>query len=143
MESTRGELLQIIHKTGTYGVKAVRAILPRICHSELRAEVEKHGVWYQTAAKKAEHLLYSRGLLPREENGVQKMTQWCSLKMSAIKNLTPSKAAEMMVLGCTMGLIEMHSVLNHQQESDEEAEALASDVMQKERDMIECMCRYL
>ena len=42
-----------------------------------------------------------------------------------------------------MGLIEMHSVLNHQQESDEEAEALASDVMQKERDMIECMCRYL
>ncbi|HIW14610.1 MAG TPA: hypothetical protein H9691_04090 [Firmicutes bacterium] len=72
MEPTRGELLQVIHKTGTYGVKAVRALLPRICHSELRAEVEKHGVWYQTAAKKAEHLLYSRGLLPREENGMQK-----------------------------------------------------------------------
>ena len=72
MESTRGELLQIIHKTGTYGVKAVRAILPRICHSELRAEVEKHGVWYQTAAKKPNTCSIAGGFCPGKKTGCKK-----------------------------------------------------------------------
>lgn len=71
MESTRGELLQIIHKTGTYGVKAVRALLPRICHSELRAEVEKHGVWYQTAAKKPNTYSIAGGFAPGSQWGAK------------------------------------------------------------------------
>ena len=42
-----------------------------------------------------------------------------------------------------MGLIEMHAVLNHQEQKDEEGEKLCQELMQNERDMIESMAQYL
>ena len=71
------------------------------------------------------------------------MMQWVSIKMNTLKKQDTASIAKMMVLGCTMGLIEMHAVLNHQEQKDEEGEKLCQELMQNERDMIESMAQYL
>lgn len=143
METKQGELLQIVRKTGVYGVRSIRQLLPSVCHTALREKIEHHAVMYQTMAKKAERMLYDRGILPRELCACQKMMQWVSIKMNTLKKQDTASIAKMMVLGCTMGLIEMHAVLNHQEQKDEEGEQLCQELLQNERDMIESMAQYL
>lgn len=137
------QLLQYVHKTAEMGIEGLRDVEDRVESGPLRQAIRQQMVEYREISKESGELLRARGEQP-EDPGV--MARVSSEVMSAAKTFpeaSPSKIAEMVIQGNTMGITKGTKHLNDYAGDDRRVKALAQRLISTEQDNVEQMKQFL
>lgn len=137
------QLLQYVHKTAEMGIEGLRDVEDRVESGPLRQAIRQQMAEYREISKESGELLRARGEQP-EDPGV--MARISSEVMSAAKTFpeaSPSKIAEMVIQGNTMGITKGTKHLNDYAGDDRRVKALAQRLISTEQDNVEQMKQFL
>ncbi len=139
------KLYKSIYKISQMGMGATATILSVYDKTALSSELSAQNNEYRMIfidAKKAligmNNCLCKLGLSPRE-----KLTSCCMIKMNLMMNKTDSRIAEMIIEGCTMGIVEALKAKKHYSNANNDAMTLAGKLIDYQTGTIERMKEFL
>lgn len=137
------ELLQFVHKTAEMGIKGLQDVEGQITDEALRRAVRQQMAEYRQISRESSELLQASGQTPRDPGIAARIS---SEIMSTAKTLTdssPSKIAEMVIQGNTMGITKGTKHLNDYSGGDRRVQSLARRLISTEQDNVEQMKQFL
>ena len=139
------ELLQEVYKSVCMGTDSVTTILGRTKDVGLRQELTAQLDGYQNFANIARNKLSDMRVTAKEVSALAKMPAEVSIMMTTMTDASPSKIAEMMINGSTMGVIEMKKRVKQAQTdgASEDNIKIANDVVTFEENNINKMKSFL
>lgn len=139
------KLYKYIYKISQMGMGATATILSVYDKIKLGSELSAQNNEYRMIfidAKKAlismDNCLCKLGLSPRE-----KITSCCMIKMNLMMNKTDSRIAQMIIEGCTMGIVEALKAKKLCANANDAAVTLASKLIDYQTGTIERMKEFL
>ena len=87
---------------------------------EFRRILETQQTEYQKIYDTADEMLQRRGETPVSSSAMAKMASYVTSSMKTIKDRSPSKIADMMIQGSTMGITKMIKRINEYDGEDEQ-----------------------
>ena len=139
------ELLQEMYKSVCMGTDSVTTILGRTKDEKLRCELTAQLDGYQNFANITRNKLSEMSVTAKEVGAFAKIPAEVSIRMNTMVDSSPSRIAEMMISGSTMGVIELKKRVK-QATSDgvsEDVVKIANDIVTFEEDNINKMKGYL
>lgn len=138
-------LLQEIYKSVCMGTDSVTTILGRTKDAALRTELTAQLDGYQNFANITRNKLSALSVTAKEIGALAKIPAELSIMMGTMTDASPSKIAEMMIGGSTMGVIEMKKRIKQAQSNGAEQDAvqIANDVVAFEEENINKMKQFL
>ena len=137
------ELLQHVYQTAQMGSQGILDVLDHTQDGALRQALHAQMSEYDQLARHSQRLLHAHGEQPKE---IGMMAKVSSELMTAFKTLTdhsPSKIAEMMIQGNTMGITKSIQCINTYTGTDPDVRQLANRLLQTEQANVEQMKKYL
>ena len=98
---------------------------------------------YDNLAESARHMLHQRGHTEEELSTMAKLSSQVMTTMKTINDKSPSKIAELMIKGNTMGVTQSIKNINDYQNGDERILDLSNKLLQTEQNNIEQMKQFL
>ena len=128
------EVLAEIHRNCQLALQSISDILPETEDAALREELMKEHEEYEHIGGKAAILARDKNIELKNPGPIKKAMMWSSIKMSTMKDDSPSHIAEMMVQGTVMGITALRSTLSDMSpdRADEDIEALARELLSSE-----------
>ncbi len=128
------EVLAEIHRNCQLALQSISDILPETEDAALREELMKEHEEYEHIGGKAAILARDKNIELKNPGPIKKAMMWSSIKMSTMKDDSPSHIAEMMVQGTVMGITALRSTLSDMSpdRADEDIEALARELLASE-----------
>ena len=137
------KMLQLIHQGSDMGVVGIRCVLPRAQEDTLRQALQSQLTEYKSIEQRSAGLLRSRRERPKGVNPMARVSSELFSIMKMAADPSPSKIAEMMIQGNTMGMVKSMRSLRDYQGKDPEVKQLAEKLLQTELHNIEEMKRYV
>ncbi len=137
------EMLQYISRASETGVRSIRDILSVAKGEELRHQLKEQQAEYGEIYTKSRTLLRRRGEEPSSLSRRAKFNLLMGVRMGTMTNRSPSKIAEMMIRGNTMGLTKSIQYLNHYSGHNDNVRSLAVKLMRTEQANIDSLKPYL
>ena len=137
------ELLQYIHKTAVMGIEGLEDVAPRIHDEALKKAVSSQIKEYREITNTSSELLRGLGETPNDPGAMAKIS---SEVMSAVETMmddSPSKIAEMVIRGNTMGVTKSIKHLNDYSGDDLKVKRLAEKLIATEEANVEQMKSFL
>lgn len=134
------KLLGKIHKNAQAGLYTIPKMIKACDSAAMRSELKKQQREYKNIYCASEHLDgYGK---------LDSLSRFAKLRTSAMitvsKHLaSPSKQAEMMIMGSTAGMIDMSKCLNKSEKASRNAVILAQDLLKTEENNITSLKRFL
>ena len=137
--------LSEIYKNAKMGADSIINLLPSVKDDNLRSLMTRQLDGYEKYAARAAKHLESRGVAPKEENLVTRVSARIGMAFQTMMDSTTSHIAQMMIEGSNMGITDMIKLLNGYapQDNVEEAVRLAREVVAFEEHNLELLKRYL
>ncbi|MBQ8357401.1 MAG: hypothetical protein IJX39_06280 [Clostridia bacterium] len=144
-ETTEEFFLSEIYKNAKMGADSIINLLPHIKDDALRSVVTMQLDGYEKYAARAAEALTARGMEPKEENLVTRVSARIGMAINTMIDSTTSHIAEMMIEGSNMGITDMIKLLNDHEPkgTGQEAVRLAHEVVAFEEHNLEMLKRYL
>lgn len=136
-------LLQHIHQGAVMGIDSIRHLTTLSEDARFSAALNDQIGEYENIRNEAATLLRRQG---EEAKGISAMSKMMSDMMSNFKSMadhSPSKLAEIMIQGSTMGTTNLTKQLNDYAGSDHATTALAKKLLKTEERNIEQMKNFL
>lgn len=106
------KLLNAIYQNVKMGIASMEELM-EICKSEeLKAEMSRQLSDYNVLAKECEMLAKAEGLDIKDNNWFDKTMLYSSIKMKTCFNKSEENIAEMLIVGSTMGVIDVIKMKN-------------------------------
>ena len=105
----------------------------------LKAQVIK----YDDFVRRADQLANSTGCLLEEQGGLGQFFAKANIKMKLMSDNSVGKVAELMIIGSTMGMIDLGKVLRHTPDVNPDTLKLAKELLLYEEDKIQAMKYHL
>ena len=139
------EFLGLIYKNVKMGSESILNLMPKVVDEKLKSDMTEQLNSYETYARRAEEILLARGLKPKEENMMTKLSAKAGMAMNTMVDSTTSHIAEMMIQGLTMGVTELYRDIGEAEEVGISGEALslAKDALAFEENAVEKFKTYL
>lgn len=137
------QMLQYINKASETGVRSIRDVLEVAKGEQLRKELKEQQLEYGEIYTKSRTMLRRRGEEPMHLSRTAKMNVKMGVRMGTIVDRSPSRVAEMMIRGNTMGLTKSIRTLNHYAGHNENVRSLAVKLMRTEQANIDSLKSYL
>lgn len=134
------KLLGKIHKNAQAGLYTIPKMMKACNSSALKSELKKQQREYKNIYSASEHLDgYGK---------LESLSSFAKLRTSAMINISkhlasPSKQAEMMIMGSTAGMIDMSKCLKKSDKASKSAVLLAQDLLKTEENNIISLKRFL
>lgn len=137
------ELLQYVHKTAEMGIKGLEDVEGQIQEEPLREAVGRQVAEYRKIANQAGELLRSHGEEPDDVGLMARLSSEVMSKAKTFPDASPSKIAEMVIQGNTMGITKGIKHLNDYAGDDRQVKELAQRLIATEQDNVEQMKQFL
>ena len=137
------QLLSFINQNAQMGTETITQLIKITDDIPFRRALETQLTEYQNIVDSAQSLSQKKGVTASDIPGYAKMSSSLMLKITTMKDKTPSNMARMMIQGSTMGVVE---ITKHRKElplTDPQTQALAEKLVQTEQKNIEEMKKYL
>ncbi len=143
MKNSTIKLLSETEKAAAYGRDATTSVLKHISQPEMRDELSKIRREYAQVCNSAKNTLTQLG--HRSGKNPQTIKMMCRTAIDAQLNRRgdPSKAAGMMIQGCTMGNVELLKALHDNASAAPYAKEIAARAIAEQERGIEVMKQYL
>ena len=138
-------LLQDLYKNACMGTDSVTTILGKTKDEKLRCELTAQLDGYQNFANITRNKLSGMSAVAKEITAFAKIPAELSIMMNTMVDSSPSKIAEMMINGSTMGVINLEKRVKQARSEgvSEDVVKIANDMMSFEEDNIQKMKPYL
>ncbi len=125
------QFLQDLYESVCMGTDSVTTVLGKTDDAALRMELTAQLDGYQNFANLTRNKLTELNKQAKEVNAFAKMPAELSIMMTTMVNSSPSKIAEMMINGSTMGVIDLTRRVNRAK-----GEGVGADLTKLANDMI-------
>ena len=98
------EVLSEIYRNAHLALQSISNILPAVENEEIKTELMRQHEEYERFSAKAAQLARDFDSELKEPNPMKKMMMWGSIKISTLKDNSPSHIADMMLQGTVMGI---------------------------------------
>lgn len=137
------QMLQYINKASETGVRSIRDVLQVAQGEKLRKQLKEQQYEYGELYAQSRTMLRHRGEEPRHLSHRAKMNLKMGVRMGTMMDRSPSKVAEMMIRGNTMGMTKSIKTLNHYSGHNENVRSLAVKLLRTEQSNIDSLKSYL
>ncbi len=143
MRNSTIKLLSETEKAAAFGRDATDSVLRRVDQPELKQELNRIRMEYAEVCNSAKNTLTRLG--HRSGKNPQSIKMMCRTAVDAQLNRRrdPSKAAGMMIQGCTMGNVELLKALHENPSAAPYAKEIAERAIAEQERDIEVMKQYL
>ncbi len=137
------ELLKFICQNAEMGRDGIAHVIKVTDAPDFRRILETQQAEYQKIYDTADELLQQRGEKPTASSAMAKMASYVTSSMKTINDHSPSRIADMMIQGSTMGITKMIKRINEYDGEDEQVLNLARKQVKTEQSNIEQMKKFL
>lgn len=138
MNQQNMDLLEEVYKAGSMGKQAAELLLPKVQDPRMRTQLQRQRDNYEGMAGKARQMLGNAGHgAGKGTSPMQKAMLWGNVQMSTLTDSSTSHIAQMLVQGCSMGIVDVRKRLNELPQADSDARKLAEEFVQGEQHSIE------
>ena len=137
------KLLQSIVENARMGEDACRQLFDRTEDLNLREELNREKRDYENAAAQAEGMLERMGVNPRPKGPMARMGMWMGMQFNTMTERSTSHIAELLIQGCTMGVVEITKVRSTCPDADADAQGVASGLITCQQEAIERLKSFL
>lgn len=136
-------LLGEVERTAAFGRDSVRAVLRHVDNAHLRRELKESRERYRSVVDEAHNVLASLGWRPRGTPQTVKMMIRTAISAQLNRKRDVSRAAAMMIQGCTMGNIELLRAIHDNPAASPRARDIARRAAAEQDRTIRSMKRFL
>ena len=141
--SENKQMLEYIYKGAEMGHEAISQLMQESGDAEFTRAIDSQRKEYRQIMDEAQRLMHERGGQTKGIGAVQKLSSQAVTSMKTMTDNSPSKMAEMMIQGSTMGVTKMTRYLGELQQIDGEVSRLSHKLLSTEQNNIEQMKKYL
>ena len=142
MDQTQ-KLLQTIVENARMGADACDQLMPKTSDMTLRQELMNERQQYENACRDAEAQLMQLGVHPHPKGPMARAGMWMGMEMNTMMDKSASHIADMLIQGCTMGVVEMTKARNSLPDADAQAQGVASALVTAQQESIERLKVFL
>ena len=142
MDQTQ-KLLQSIVENARMGADACDQLMPKTSDMSLRQELMNERQQYENACRDAEAQLMQLGVHPHPKGPMARAGMWMGMEMNTMMDKSASHIADMLIQGCTMGVVEMTKARNSLPDADAQAQGVASALVTAQQESIERLKVFL
>ncbi len=138
------ELLQYVHKNAEMGRGTIPKVLEMVDEPPLRQALRRQMTEYSEIAVEAENAIRRRGGAPQSPGALSEAVSGLALRARTLGDQSPSRIAEMMIRGSTMGTVQMtRRIHGLKDRGDREAVELANRLLKTEENNIQELKSFL
>jgi len=136
-------LLREISRNCDMGADAIRLLMENVTDETMRQELLFQRKSYQDMNREAENLLTGTGHAVQPTTLMQQCGLWLGTRMNTLWDKSPQHAADLILQGTVMGLIELIRCRRKCPAASKEAVELADKLLTFERDSFRRMEQFL
>lgn len=132
-----------IQKNTEKAMKAIDVMSDKVFDDRLAVQMSKQSLKYAEIRNQAYDKLLEAKAEPYRGNHVENLKLTGGIQYNTLFNTSTSRIAEVMIKNCNNGVVELKRVLNHNGDAGEQAQALATKLIEFEGRNIELLTKYL
>lgn len=136
-------LLIAVYQNLQTAMQSINNVIEKVNDSKLKRELKKQFKDYDGFIESCEDLAKVHDVKLVENNFFKKLKMWFSVNMATMLNKTNRKIASINIVGSTMGVIDLMSVLSDCKKADNELVVFAKRVLELEESNIERLKPYI
>ncbi len=136
-------MLEYIYKGAEMGHEAISQLIKESDDKQFSQALESQRDEYRQVMDEAQRLMHERGGQTKGIGTVQKVSSQAVTTMKTMTDNSPSKMAEMMIQGSTMGVTKMTRYIGELGGVDSEVSRLSHKLIDTEENNIEQMKKFL
>jgi len=137
------KLLESIVENARMGADACDQLLKKCKDAQMRKELMLERDQFNAAGRDAEERLFAMGVHPHPKGPMARMSMWMGMEMNTMMDKSASHIADMLIQGCTMGVVEMTKARNSLPDADAQAQGIASALVTSQQEAIERLKAFL
>jgi len=137
------DVLNTVYQSASMGALGIEGLIERTDDYNLKDALTDQLQEYHKFEKEAENRIRSLNQDPENPGVMKKAMSRMGIRMNTAIDKTSSHLAEMVIEGSTMGITDLQSVLNSNQNASAEAKGLCSALIQREQQNIDRMKSFL
>lgn len=131
------------YKNAAIGAHSISALLPEVEDMKLRRELFEQRAYYEDQKRDLTQQMAEIWLEPMESGRVAKYWTDMMIKCKAKMGMTTETAAKLMVEGTNMGMVQLHQLLNHNQNIPTELKEQGDTILAHEKEYLDRITPYL
>lgn len=136
-------LLTAIYQNVQTALQSLDNILSSVKFEPLKSEISKQESDYNVISRECEMIAKSEGINIKDNNLMEKIRLWSSIKMSTLTDKSTTHIAEMLLFGTFMGVITCIKDRNEHSGASQEIVNLLEKLQNLEEENIENLKTYL
>lgn len=136
-------MLNHIHQNADMACDSIKNVMKLTDNSEFTNTLASQLREYQDAKSSTERMLKDRQEYPENASNVSKLMSHVSSSVKSLTDRSPSKLAEIMIEGSTMGIVNLSKQINDYTGKDREVLSLAKRHLKTEQSNIDEMKKFL
>lgn len=137
------ELLNSVCQNAEMGRNSIMHVIKITDDPPFRRALENQLSEYQKLYDSADEMLRQRGSEPDDSHTAAKMMSYMMANLKTINDNSPSRIAEMMIQGSTMGVVKIQKQIREYSGGDERVSDIADKLLKTEQANIEEMKKFL
>ena len=136
-------LMIAIYQNLQTAMQSINNVLEKVKDSKLKKELKAEFKQYDEYIEKCEDLAKEQDIELKDNGFFKKMKMWLSVNMATMLNKSNRKIASINIVGSTMGVIDLMSVLSDCKRCKKELLSFGKEVLEMEEKNIEKLKPYI
>ncbi len=136
-------LLSGYYKNAAVGVDSINHIMEYVSDRGLRRELADQRAYYESQKLEITAQMAQHFQQPAEQGTLAKLCSDMTIKMHTMGGLSTQEAAKLMVEGTNMGMVQLHQVINRNQNVPEEMKRQGKKILSREQSYLDRITPYL
>lgn len=137
------KVLESIKNNADMAKRATETVIEYVDNKKFADILKEQVVKYDDFVNRADRIANSVDVVLEEQNGLGQFFTKANIKMKLMSDDSIGKIAELMIIGSTMGMIDLGKTLRHTPDVNPDTLALARELLIFEEDKIEAMKYHL
>lgn len=143
MREINSNLMIALYQNLQTAMQSVSNVIEKVKDSKMKKELKSQYKEYDAYMDKCEDMAKELDIALKDNNFFTKAKMWISVNMATFLNKSNRKIASINIVGSTMGVIDLMSVISDSKKAKKELLDLAKQVLKYEEDNIEKLKPYI
>lgn len=136
-------VLNGFYKNAAVGADSITNLMDKVTDTGLRRELADQRAYYEAQKLDIAKQMTQVFQHPTEQGMLAKLCSDMTIKMHSIGGLTTQEAAKLMVEGTNMGMVQLHQVLNSNQNVPDDLKRQGKKILAREQEYLDRITPYL
>ncbi len=136
------KVLNNIYQASKIGLDSIEFLYPKVKDENLKKDMNDYVKKYYDILSETRYQLKLLNEEPKDYSKMTKAMMWMEIQGNTIADSSPSKIAEILVQGSTMGIVEMTKDVNNEN-VDNHIRKIANTLIHYEKENIDNVKKYL